>query len=57
MPLTHVVRNLGLNANVLTRWTKRLKTNPVNAFTGKGAAEQEEIIRFKKKLADVSQQR
>jgi transposase len=56
-PLTHVARDLGVAVNVLGKWKKQLKTNPVNAFTGKGTPEEEEIKRLKKELSQVTQQR
>jgi transposase len=57
MPSAQVARDLGLNPNLLSRWKKQLKTNPKNAFTGKGTPEQEEIKRLKKDLSQVTQQR
>ncbi len=57
MPLTHVARDLGINASLLTKWKSQLQTNPDNAFTGKGTPEQEEIKRLKKELYEVTMQR
>lgn len=57
MPLTQVARDLGINASLLAKWKIQHKTNPVNAFTGKGTPEQEEIKRLKKELYEVTMQR
>jgi len=56
-PMSDVARELGINYILLGKWKSQLKENPVNAFTGKGTAEQEEIKRLRKELADVTQQR
>jgi transposase len=56
-PLTHVAKDLGLQPNVLSKWKQQLKKNPLNAFTGKGTPEEEEIKKLKKELAQVTQQR
>ena len=57
MPLTHVARDLGISASLLARWRDQIKTNPENAFTGKGTPEQEEIKRLKKELYEVTMER
>jgi len=57
MPLTHVARDLDINASMLTKWKSQLKINPVNAFTGKGTPEEVEIKRLKKELYEVTMQR
>ena len=57
MALTHVARDLGINASLLTKWKEQIKTNPLNAFTGKGTSEEEEIKSLKRELYEVTMER
>lgn len=48
---------LGVNSNMLSRWRREQIINPINAFSGKGTPEQEEIKQLKKQLSDALQER
>ena len=56
-PILHVARDLGINHSLLGKWKSHQKVNQLNAFTGKGTPEQEEIKQLKKQLSEVTQQR
>lgn len=56
-PVSHVARDLGINHTLLGKWKNQQEVNPINAFTGKGTPEQEEIRNLKKQLLEVTQQR
>ena len=42
-PQVEVAKNLGINANMLSKWSREARTNPINAFSGKGTPEQERL--------------
>lgn len=52
-----VAKDLGINANMLSKWKRELEKNPCNAFSGKGTADQERIKDLEKQLFSVTQQR
>lgn len=56
-----VARELGISAELLYRWRKEMRHNPDLAFSGNGkaqlTAEQKELARVKKELADVKMER
>jgi transposase len=54
-----VARNLGISATLLHRWKQQLAEDGVRAFPGKGhqSAEQEELRRLRRQLADVTEER
>lgn len=52
-----VAKDLGIHANMLSKWKTQREKNPINAFTGKGTPEQEEIKQLKKQLSDAIQER
>lgn len=52
-----VARDLGINANMLSKWKRELEKKPFTAFNGKGTAEQERIKELEKQLSNVTQQR
>lgn len=51
-------RQLGLSQNLIYRWRKERKESPEEAFRGKGKmkAEQAEIARLKRQLADAKEE-
>lgn len=55
---TQAARQLGVSANMLYRWRKETKTDGEEAFRGKGKmrAEQAEIARLKRQLADAKEE-
>jgi transposase len=57
--LAAVARDLGIGANLLHRWKERLSTETDQAFPGKGhqSAEQEELRRLRRQLAEVTEER
>lgn len=56
-----IARELGIDAPLIYRWRREMKSNPLLAFGGKGkkqlTEEQKELARLKKKLADVEMER
>jgi transposase len=54
-----VARDLGISANLLHRWKQQFSENGGQAFPGKGhqSAEQEELRRLRRQLADVTEER
>ena len=56
---SEVAKGLGINENLIYRWTKQHREDPQNSFPGKGRlrAEDEELRRLKKELQDVKEER
>ena len=56
---TQVARDLGISANILSRWKRQLTDDPAFAFPGKGHLKpaEEELRRMKKELRDVTEER
>jgi transposase-like protein len=52
-----VAEELGINARQLRRWRDAAKRDGENAFPGHGQARDEEMMRLKRKLAKVEQER
>lgn len=54
-----VARDLGISATLLHRWKQQLAEEGARAFPGKGhpSAEQEELRRLRRQLADVTEER
>lgn len=56
-----IARELGVNAEFIYRWRKEFQNNPSLAFGGNGkkqlTAEQKELARLKKELANVRMER
>lgn len=57
--MTQVARDLGISANILSRWKRQLSDDPAFAFPGKGHLKpaDEELRRLKKELRDVTEER
>jgi transposase len=57
-PVTQIARELGINANVLHRWAREDREAKAARRTRSGVkAEQEELIRLRRELARVTQER
>lgn len=52
-----VAEDLGINARQLRRWRDAAKRDGESAFPGHGKARDEEMMRLKRKLAKVEQER
>ncbi|CAG0939367.1 hypothetical protein GALLN_00588 [Gallionellaceae bacterium] len=52
-----VARELGISANVLTRWKREAEQDGRNAFGGSGSPRDEEMARLKRELARVKKER
>lgn len=56
-PASQVARDLGINANVLTRWCRELGSVSAKAFQGQGKPRDEELATLKRELAQVKKER
>lgn len=56
-PASQVARDLGINANVLTRWCRELGAVGAKAFQGQGKPRDEELAALKRELAQVKKER
>jgi transposase len=58
-PTAQVARDLDIMPNLLRRWTQEVAGDPVAAFPGKGRRKphEEELVRLKRDLARVTQER
>jgi len=54
---SQVARELGINANVLTRWCRELRDEGQAAFRGQGKPRDEEMARLRRELAQVKKER
>jgi transposase len=52
-----VGRELGVNANMLTRWSRELRDSGTKAFSGAGRPRDEEMVALKRELARVKKER
>ena len=52
-----VGRELGVNANMLTRWSRELRDSGTKAFSGAGHPRDEEMAGLKRELARVKKER
>ncbi len=52
-----VAEELGISTRQLRRWRDATKQHPDNAFPGHGQARDQELMRLKRKLAKVTQER
>ena len=57
--VAEVSRSLGVHENQLRRWRQKYLEDPKHAFPGKGHMKphEEELMKLKKKLADVEEER
>lgn len=56
-PLSHIARDLGLNAPMLSRWRREHEQAGLLAFSGHGNARDEELFRVKRELSQVKKER
>ena len=56
-PVSQVARDLGISANLLTRWCRETKDNGPKAFPGIGKPRDEEITSLKRELARMKKER
>ena len=52
-----VGRELGVNPNLLTRWSRQLRESGSKAFPGAGRPRDEEVAALKRELARVKKER
>ncbi len=52
-----VGRELGVNPNLLTRWSRQLREAGSKPFPGQGHPRDEELARLKRELAQVKKER
>lgn len=52
-----VARELGISANILTRWKREAEQDGRNAFGGSGSPRDEEMACLKRELARVKKER
>ena len=52
-----IARELGIGANLLTRWKREARTQGTGAFKGTGVPRDEELARLKRELARVKKER
>lgn len=57
IPLSQVARELGINANMLGRWSRELERNGTKAFGGQGKPHDTELLSLKRELARVKKER
>ena len=55
--LAQVARDLGINPNMLYRWRAAMQADGSKAFPGKGNARDEEMVKLKRELRRVTQER
>jgi transposase len=54
--VSQVARDIGVGANLLFRWRKKL-SEEANAFPGSGVARDQEVLALKRELAKVKRER
>ena len=54
---TQIGQELGINANMLTRWQRELNDTGSKAFGGRGKARDEEMATLKRELGRVKKER
>jgi len=59
IPAAQVARDLGIHENVLRKWVRQLRDDPVQAFPGRGQMKpaDAELTRVKRELARVTTER
>ena len=55
--VTKVASELGINAQMLSRWARQLDESGKKAFPGAGNARDEEVYRLKRQLKKVEKER
>ncbi len=57
MTQSHVVRELGFHANLLSRWCRDYAANGAAAFPGQGKPRDEEMASLERELSRVKKER
>jgi transposase len=57
LPIKQIAQELGINANMLGRWCRELKSAPSKAFSGQGKPRDEELAALKRELGRVTKER
>jgi transposase len=57
LPVAEIARNLGINENMLRRWSKQAAEPGKRAFPGHGNPRDEEIARLQRELRQVKKER
>jgi transposase len=55
--VSQVAKDLGINANMLGRWCRELKSSAGKAFPGVGKPRDEELMALKRELGRVTKER
>ena len=55
--LSQIARDLGIGANMLSRWRREQEQDGAKAFQGQGKARDEEMAKLKRELARVKKER
>ena len=55
--ISQIAKDLGIGANMLSRWRRELTVDGDKAFRGQGKARDEEMARLKRELAKVKKER
>ena len=55
--LRQVAKDLGINEGMLGRWKRELESQGSQAFIGQGHARDQELMRLRRELAKVKQER
>lgn len=55
--VAQIARELGIGANMLSRWRRELSEVGEKAFKGHGKARDEEMVKLKRELARVKKER
>ena len=55
--VAQIARELGIGANILSRWRRELLEDGEKAFQGHGKARDEEMLKLKRELAWVKKER
>ena len=57
MSIMQVAADLGIHANVLSRWCREQTRDGEKAFRGQGVSRDEELVHLKRELARVKRER
>ena len=55
--MQQVANELGINANLLSRWRRRMAKDGLQAFGGQGKPRDKELARLKRELTRVTKER
>jgi len=55
--VAQVAKDIGVSANMLSRWRREFRTRRGKAFPGKGIARDEELAQLKRELGRVRRER